>query len=126
MNKKIINTDFHPVFAKEAMLNRFMNDAEIACSVAVVFLTDMPRQISLLQRAVETKDLETATRLAHSMKGAAMNVGGLGFAKLAATMEKDGREKRITAMEERLTQMKNDFHDLKKNLIETFNIKDIP
>ncbi|TWI68593.1 Hpt domain-containing protein [Desulfobotulus alkaliphilus] len=126
MDKTSQNKYFSSVFDKKTMMNRFMNDAEIACGVVRVFLTDTPRQLSLLQDALKDKDLETATRIAHSIKGAAMNVGGLSLAKLAAAMEKDGHEKHIPAMEEKLGQMKKNCHDLIGILQETFHIKDIP
>ncbi len=70
-----------PVFNYDALSKRLMDDNELITKVMTEFLNDIPKQIEKFKLAVEAGDmLETAT-LAHKLKGASANVGGMAFSE---------------------------------------------
>jgi CheY-like chemotaxis protein/HPt (histidine-containing phosphotransfer) domain-containing protein len=83
-----------PVYDRDGFMDRLMGDTEIAKTVIEVFLEDIPKQIESMKYSLETSDAETVERIAHSIKGAAANIGGEAVRELAAEIEnacKDGR-----------------------------------
>jgi len=80
-------SDTRVVFDKEGLIDRMMGDREMAETVIEVFLDDIPKQIESLKQAVQDCDIETSERIAHSIKGAAANVGGEALRELAAQIE---------------------------------------
>ena len=66
----------NPVFDKEGLLSRLMGDGQMARAVAGSFLEEGPRRVAALEAAVAASDFGAAARHAHSLKGAAANVGG--------------------------------------------------
>lgn len=75
------------VFDKAAMMERLEDDADAAREVAASFLGDLPQRITTLRDALSTGDAGTARRQAHSIKGAASDVGGNALRAVAAEME---------------------------------------
>jgi histidine phosphotransfer protein HptB len=55
------------------------------------FQEQLPLQLSELAGLLEREDWAAASRMAHSIKGSASNMGALRLAELAASMEKLGR-----------------------------------
>ncbi len=76
------------VYDREGMLERLMNDEDLARAVTQSFLTDIPNQIEALRRNLEISDANGVSRQAHTLKGAAANVGGEALRALAFEMEK--------------------------------------
>ena len=76
-----------PVWDKAAMITRLMDDEELARTIAAGFLDDIPRQIEALNSALLSGNTAAAERLAHTIKGAAANVGGEVLRAAAAAME---------------------------------------
>ena len=77
-----------PVFDRSGLLARVMDDEDLARSVAIGFLEDMPRQIEALRRYLESSDGEGTVRQAHTIKGASASVGGAALRVIAVEMEK--------------------------------------
>ena len=65
-----------PIFDKAAIMRRLMDDEELARTLVQDFLQDIPMQTQRLKGFLDTADLPAARRLAHSIKGAAANLGG--------------------------------------------------
>jgi HPt (histidine-containing phosphotransfer) domain-containing protein len=76
------------VFDRSGMLARVMDDEDLARSVAVSFLADMPRQIEALRSYLDASDGEGTIRQAHTIKGASANVCGESLRAVAFEMEK--------------------------------------
>jgi two-component system, sensor histidine kinase and response regulator len=76
------------LFDQTGVLSRMMDDTDLVSLVIETFLADMPLQIEALQGLLESGDAPASMRLAHSIKGAASNVGGERLRKVAAEMEK--------------------------------------
>jgi PAS domain S-box-containing protein len=76
------------VFDEADLLRRLMGDMEVVRSISGVFVEEAARNIASLQNALETFDLETASHLAHSIKGSSANLGARSLRETAASMEK--------------------------------------
>jgi HPt (histidine-containing phosphotransfer) domain-containing protein len=70
------------------MLERLMNDEQLAQLVTKTFLFDIPRQIEPMRDHLENSNIARLARLAHTIKGAAANVGGEALSALASEIEK--------------------------------------
>ena len=76
-----------PVFDPDDLLSRLMGNTRLAHRVLARFLLDMPQQLLALSDALGKADSETARMAAHSIKGAAANVGGAQLRAAAQEME---------------------------------------
>jgi HPt (histidine-containing phosphotransfer) domain-containing protein len=74
-------------FDSEGFLDRLCGNETLARRVANRFLTDMPDQLAALARAIGVADGETAHREAHSVRGAAANVGAEQVREAAGRLE---------------------------------------
>jgi len=105
-----------PIFDREGFLDRLMGDAEMAQMVIEVFLDDIPKQIESLKCSLETNDVATTERIAHSIKGAAANVGGEALRELAAEIEKACKDGRFDSVANRCPDLEHQFNRLKEAL----------
>jgi PAS domain S-box-containing protein len=88
-----------PVFDRAALLARLMGDEELAGQILGGFLADMVQQLSELRRAAAEEALEGLVRRAHTVKGAAANVGGMALSAAALELEQAAREGRRPELE---------------------------
>ena len=90
-----------PVFDEAAALSFAGGDVELLRNVVTVFRGDVPRRIEQFKAAVQVGDGTTAERSAHSIKGAAANVGGERLRVAAYRIEalcRDGEYKQAAAL----------------------------
>ena len=80
-----------PAFDESTLLNSTAGDRDLARSIALTFLADMPNQFKALRSHWEAGDTKGVEYRAHTIKGAAAAVGGKGMAQLALALEKAGR-----------------------------------
>jgi CheY-like chemotaxis protein len=102
------------VFDQSGVLERTMDDSDLATLVFDTFLTDMPLQIEALQVLLEGGDAPASMRHAHSIKGAAANVGGERLRKLAAEMEKAARGGELNSVIDRMAELSARFLELQE------------
>ena len=107
-----------PVFDRADMMARLMDDGDLARTVAEGFLEDIPRQIDLLRNCLEARDIPRAERQAHSIKGAAANVGGAAQSAVALEMEKAGKANNLEAITAFLPELETQFARLKEAMNE--------
>ena len=107
------------VFNAEALGKRLMNDQPLMQTVAKTFLDDMTNQIEQLKLATEADDVQQATALAHKIKGASINVGGMALSELASTIEQAGETGHLTSIREHLPTLERYFAQLKAAVQET-------
>jgi HPt (histidine-containing phosphotransfer) domain-containing protein len=81
-----------------------------------VFLDDLPRQIECMKDLVARRDAHGAGRQAHSIKGAAANVGGERMRRVAQEMEKAGDEGDLIGVVSRLGDLETEFRLLRDAL----------
>ena len=102
------------VFDQSGVLGRMMDDSDLATLVFDTFLADMPLQIEALQVLLESGDAPASMRHAHSIKGAAANVGGERLRNVAAEMEKAARDEELTAVIDRMAELRARFLELQE------------
>jgi CheY-like chemotaxis protein len=101
-----------PIFDRAGMLERLM-DEEMVAIILARFLESAPQQIASLRSLLEAGDVEGATRQAHSLKGAASNVGGERLRQVAFAVERAARAGDLRAAAEHLVELEPQFHQLR-------------
>jgi PAS domain S-box-containing protein len=101
-----------PVFDKAGMMARLMDDDDLARMVIEGFLEDIPQQIAVLKGFLESKDPVGTERQAHTIKGAAANVGGERLREAAFDMEKAARAENLSAAGRLLAELEAQFDRL--------------
>jgi PAS domain S-box-containing protein len=102
-----------PVFDIAGMMIRLDHDEALARLVAQGFLEDMPRQIEALRGCLEAGDTPGAKLRAHTIKGAAANVGGECLRQIAYDIENC---EDLDAIKNRITELDAHFDDLKHTM----------
>ena len=93
------------IFDRDGVLDRLMGGEALAAKVMTVFINTFPSMMEELHRAIDAGDTVGAQRQAHSIKGAASNMGGNRIMTLALEME-------LAAKEGNLDQVRTQFHTL--------------
>ena len=101
------------VFDRQGLLARIMGDVELAKILAEGFLSDMPEQIEKLKAAVVAGDSTIAGALAHRIKGAAGNLGGVALQMAADAIELAGKAGESAGLHSLTLQLESDFTALK-------------
>lgn len=78
-------------FDHAGMMDRLMNDEELVRTLLDGFLEDMPTQIGALQSNLNAGDRSGVELKAHTIKGAASNVGGERLVQVAGEIEQAGK-----------------------------------
>ncbi len=99
-------------FDKVSLVERCMGDVQLAEEVLRIFLDDMPTQLGRLRQYLAKSDLDGAMRQAHTIKGAAANVGAETMRGIALQMESAGRHDSTASMEEILPSLEREFSRL--------------
>jgi len=76
-----------PVFDRDGLMHRTMGKSALARRVLARFVSDMPAQLTALSEALRQSDVRKAHSVAHSISGAAANVGGVRLHLAASRME---------------------------------------
>jgi len=80
------------------------------------FLEDIPLQIKALKDYLGASDVTSAERLAHTIKGAAANLGGEALRAVAFEMEKSAKAGDLAAVSVRLPDLEKRFEQLKQSM----------
>jgi CheY-like chemotaxis protein/HPt (histidine-containing phosphotransfer) domain-containing protein len=102
------------VFNRSSVLKSVMGDEGLGAKVIQAFLDDVPRQLRGLKAFLETQDAAGAGRQAHSIKGAAANVGGERLRQVALEAEKAADSGDWSAANERMAEMEAQFSRLRE------------
>ena len=94
------------------MNNRLMGDEVLVRVVAEVFLDDMKDQIETLKSAARAGDAAQTAALAHKIRGAAANVGGMALSACALEMEHASKVGELHAICQGLPQLEQSFGQL--------------
>jgi signal transduction histidine kinase/CheY-like chemotaxis protein/HPt (histidine-containing phosphotransfer) domain-containing protein len=79
------------VFDLPALLDRVFGDRSLAREVVSIFVGETPAQLEEICGALGSGDLELAARGAHTLKGAAANVGAEALREAALALEQAGK-----------------------------------
>lgn len=113
-----------PIFNMEQLLNYTAEDRDLAGEVVLVFLSDIPNQLTSLQAALDTGDAKTAERVAHSVKGASATVGAEVMRKMAFECEQLGREENLDAVRPMVPELNKQFGLLRDEMAKAGLIPD--
>ena len=109
--------DTEPVtWDRAAMLRRLMGDTDLAGKIIEGFLGDIPRQIEMLGQLLETENAPAVQCQAHSIKGAAANVGGEALRQVAFEMEQAAKVGNLAVTKVNMQELLNRFDRLRKEL----------
>jgi signal transduction histidine kinase/DNA-binding response OmpR family regulator len=100
-------------FNRDHLVERLMGNRELARRVAGGFIGNMPGQLAALARAIGSSDAPAARLAAHSMKGAAANMGCMTVRDIASKLEKLGESGALTNASDILIEFRAAFEAVK-------------
>ena len=100
------------VFDRKSLQERLMNDEALILTIIAAFLQDIPKQIQALRGFIQSSDALQTRRQAHTIKGAAANVGASRLCEVAYEMEKAGEAGDIQRASLLLRQLDEAFYYL--------------
>jgi two-component system sensor histidine kinase/response regulator len=106
------------VFDRQAFLERLLGDLDLLEEITVGFLADMPKQIKKLQKYIDAGDVKATGGQAHSIKGAAANVGGMAFSASALAIEQAALSNSMEKVPSLLPELERQFKLLQECLLE--------
>lgn len=88
--------DFPPtpgvlVFDQAGVMERLMDDQDLMRTLLAGFFEDVPTQIAALQANIDAQDRAGVEIKAHTIRGAASNLGGESLVQVAAEIEQAAR-----------------------------------
>jgi len=103
---------------RAALLGGFAGDRKLAAEVIDVFLSDAPKMIGRLQRAVRSRKLDAIQHAAHALKGSIGNfTTGLTF-EAARKLEHAARERNLPEVKSRFIELRAEVGKLIRSLQE--------
>ncbi|HDL18134.1 MAG TPA: response regulator [Bacteroidetes bacterium] len=96
-------------FDRQSLLNRLDNDTELLAEIITVYIEDFQNQQAKLKSAVKQGDHKLIERIAHTIKGASLNMGAVAIAEIASEIEKLGKEKTLDKVPSLLEQIDQNF-----------------
>jgi two-component system, sensor histidine kinase and response regulator len=100
-------------FDTEDLIERLMGNPSLARRLARVFVDTMPQDLLALSSAIDRSDSSAIALAAHSIKGAAANLGGIALRDLAAKVEQLGNAGNVEAASAALPELEATFQSLK-------------
>jgi PAS domain S-box-containing protein len=100
------------IFNHTALLSRVLGDEALVRNFLAKFLEDFPLTLEALRTSLRSLDLKSVTLHAHTIKGAAANIGGELLHRTAADMEKAGHASAIDRMQSLLGELENQATEL--------------
>ncbi|MBF0573351.1 MAG: response regulator, partial [Desulfamplus sp.] len=116
--EKEVQNNLNLIFDKDDMMQRLMNDKELAKMLINVFIDDIPEQISLLKGYIDSCELKKIEIQAHSIKGACANVSGEAMRIAAHEIEKSAKAGELDGVKEFMVDLEKEFESLKKEIKE--------
>ena len=94
------------------MMERLLGDEHLAAIVRDGICLDLPRQIEALKGYLAADDDQGAERQAHSIKGAAANIGAERLRALAMKMERAGKAGDLNRIREQIAALEFECRSL--------------
>ncbi|MBI9076751.1 MAG: response regulator [Desulfatibacillum sp.] len=104
------------VFDKKGLLERLMDDEDLAKEIVQAYLEDTPKKIVELRAFVKAQDLAGVSNNAHAVKGASSNIGALAMVQATKDMEQAGVSGDLEAARALQETIETEFLLLKKEL----------
>ncbi len=99
----------------EDVLGRIQGDQELLIELIEIFLDDCPSKMKEAQQLITDQNYEQLSDIAHSLKGAASNIGAKKLWKTFLAMEEDSKsQKEWPLLHQQLLRAQEEFEELKK------------
>jgi HPt (histidine-containing phosphotransfer) domain-containing protein len=105
-----------PIFDKAALLDRVMDDEDLARQLIDMFLDDVPKRIEELRSYLEAGDAPGSVREAHTLKGASANLCGERLRAVALEMEEAARAGDLKSAIGHLSELEKQFALLRQEM----------
>ncbi|MBF0549373.1 MAG: PAS domain S-box protein [Deltaproteobacteria bacterium] len=106
------------VFDLKELLNRTVNDRDLAKEVVKMFLESTPVRLSDIQEAVKGKDARELIYTAHFLRGSAGNIAAKALSQTARQLEQMAIDGDLATAEETHLRLTKEFDRLKPVLLE--------
>jgi two-component system, sensor histidine kinase and response regulator len=97
------------VFDRQAVMSRMGDDAAHVSRVLRVFIRETAAQLAQMRQDWAAAKIESVTRQAHALKGAAGMAGASSLRAVAETLEQAGRQSDSSSVESLLKALENEF-----------------
>lgn len=107
-----------PVLERDRLDETLAGDLEMIREFIGIFVDEIPEIISQLEEAIDKSDMECAEDIAHKLKGAAGDAGGIRLYQVSLEIEQVAREGNSENCKKFMRFVHNEFDSLKKALFE--------
>jgi two-component system sensor histidine kinase/response regulator len=84
-------------------------EPDILCELIELFLADVPSQLDALREAVQSGDILSVKRIAHTLKGGSRNMGVVRMAAICAELEQIGRSETLAGAPVWISRLEEEF-----------------
>jgi PAS domain S-box-containing protein len=105
------------VFNRQAFVDRLSGDLNLVREITAGFLEDIPGQIRKLKKNIDMGNIGAIENQAHSIRGAAANVGGMAFSASALAIEQAARANSLKKVAALLPELELQFELLRERLL---------
>ena len=84
-------------------------EPDIVCELIELFLADVPPQLVALREAVQSGDILSVKRIAHTLKGGSRNMGVVRMAAICAELEEIGRSETLAGAPVWISRLEEEF-----------------
>jgi PAS domain S-box-containing protein len=107
-----------PIFDYQAMSDRLMGDQALMQAVFETFSKDFADEIIELVESLNTHDAGQVAKIAHKMKGASANVGGMALSALTLELELASKDEDLNMIRQKIHEIEDSFSTLKATMKE--------
>ncbi len=116
---KAAAVDALPVFNFTGLMDRIVDDMDLARLIVVTFMREIPRIFDKLSDQIVRGDAELAGRQAHKLKEAAVIAGFMAMSSIAADMEKAGEKGQLETIIALMPELESQLELLKVKIIDS-------
>ena len=105
-----------PIWDRHKMMERLLDDKDLAKMIQDRFLADIPQRIQELKAFLESGDVSGVEFQAHTINGASANMGGERLRAVASEMENAAIAHDLTAASSFMNELERQFDRLKEEM----------
>jgi HPt (histidine-containing phosphotransfer) domain-containing protein len=94
-----------------------MGDPSFTIDLIDIMVEDGKMRVETIRKAFDAGDADEVGRTAHSLKGAALNVGAINLAALCADLDDSARKTRITITQDQVEKVELEFALVREELL---------
>jgi len=104
------------VWDQQGLLARVRQNQALADKLTTMYLDDAQDAIKTVLRAINTKDYNELTAIAHKIKGSVRNIGGMKLGALAHDLELASKQANVSKIDELKYSFEQAFHEFSEEL----------